>query len=135
MVLCLMGATVLLAAYLTSRKSKSKEKMRRKLSEARKTHHVPKHVIIIAIELDNLILFYSEKYHPDYRLLVGKEESLSAKLMNYMTNDRPCFLLRFTRRAIRLFFRELKAVENIKLVLYTRIPRELCIQILEDLNI
>lgn len=48
---------------------------------------------------------------------------------------RPCYFLRFTRRAIRAFFKELKGIDNIRLVLYTKLEQHYCSQILENLNL
>ena len=62
---------------------------------------------------------FSEKYNKNFRLLDNSCKSFGVKVVDYLTNMRPCFFLRFSRKAIRSFFKELKALTNVKLVLYT----------------
>ena len=84
--------------------------MRRKLSEAKKKEHIPSNIIIVAIEISNLMVVYSEKYNTKYRLIEAQDKNVGVRLMDYLTNLRPCFFMRFTRKAIRAFFKDLKAV-------------------------
>ena len=76
------------------------------------------------------MVVYSEKYNTKYRLIEGPDKNIGGKIMDYLTNMRPCFFMRFTRKAIRAFFKELKTVSNIRLMVYTKLEREVCQKIL-----
>jgi hypothetical protein len=96
---------------------------------------VPSSVIIIAFEIANLIVVFSERYQPHYTVLDDSEKTMAARIKGYLTNMRPCFFLRFTRKATRKFFKDLKFLDNVRLVLYTSLPREHCEKILEDTSL
>ncbi len=69
MLLFSMLATILIIAFFMNRSSHRKQQMKRKLSEAKKTQAVPKDIIIIAVEIVNFIVFFSEKHKPQYKSL------------------------------------------------------------------
>ena len=89
----------------------------------------------MAFEISNFVVVFSEKYNNNFKLLDSSCKSLGTKVVNYLTNMRPCYFLRFTRRAIRSFFKDLKGIDNIRLVLYTKLEQHFCTQILENLNL
>lgn len=52
-----------------------------------------------------------------------------------MTAFSPCYFPRFSKKAIRSFFRDLKLAPNVKIMIYTKLQPEVCNKILIDLGI
>ena len=47
----------------------------------------------------------------------------------------PCYAMRFTPKAVRKFFSDLKAMTEVRAVIYTTLNREACDRILEEINL
>ena len=122
-ILLLFVIFLLFSAWVCFNTSKTKEKIRRKLSDAKKEKHISDDLIIIAVEIADFVVTFSEKYRRNYKLINEKKQGFGTRVLNYLANNFPCYTYRFAPRAIRAFFKELKAIENIKLVLYTKLQR------------
>jgi len=98
-----------------------KKELQMQKNQVKKVIKVEPNTIILAFEIQNLFVKYSHQMEAMYTPIVMGQLAFFNKLWNYLTGYSPCYFPKFTRKAIRNFFKELKALPNTKIVIYTKL--------------